>query len=290
MRCGVGAAFLDAAPCEAPAAPQLVCVGRLVERKGHALLLEALARLAREGIAFRLAVLGDGPLRGALEARCAELGLQGAVRFRGWASEDEVLRDIVAARALVLPSFAEGLPVVLMEALALGRPVVCADIAGHSELVENGVSGWLVPVDSLAALVAALREVLSLAPAELSRRGRAGRVRVARLHDARREAARLAELLRASARSPSRQPGDRSPRHERARRQPVAPRCHRAAGSRARALRRGGGGGAPAAASRRTCLADRGRASTCSCPRTTRRPASRRPSPPCYASSRPAIA
>ena len=203
VRCGVGAAFLDAAPCEAPAAPQLVCVGRLVERKGHALLLEALARLAREGIAFRLAVLGDGPLRGALEARCVELGLQGAVRFRGWASEDEVLRDIVAARALVLPSFAEGLPVVLMEALALGRPVVCADIAGHAELVENGVSGWLIPVGSLAALVAALREVLSLAPAELSRRGRAGRARVASLHDARREAARLAELLRASARAPT---------------------------------------------------------------------------------------
>jgi glycosyltransferase involved in cell wall biosynthesis len=201
VRCGVGSAFLDAPPSEAPTAPRLVCVGRLVERKGHALLLEALAQLAREGVSCTLSLVGDGPLRGALEARCAELGLQGAVRFRGWASEDEVLRDIVAARVLVLPSFAEGLPVVLMEALALGRPVVCTDIAGHSELVENGVSGWLIPVGSLAALVAALREVLALAPAELSRRGRAGRARVASLHDARREAARLAELLRASARS-----------------------------------------------------------------------------------------
>jgi len=201
VRCGVGSAFLDPPPSEIRAAPRLVCVGRLVPRKGQALLLEAIARLAREGIACELCLVGDGPLRSALEARCAELGLREVIRFRGWASEDEVRRDIVAARALVLPSFAEGLPVVLMEALALGRPVVCTDIAGHSELVENGVSGWLIPAGSAEALCAALREVLELAPAELSRMGRAGRARVAALHDARREAAKLAALLRASARS-----------------------------------------------------------------------------------------
>jgi len=201
IRCGVGSAFLDAPPSEAPAAPRLVCVGRLVARKGQALLLEAIARLAREGIACTLALVGDGPLRGALEARCAELGLSGVIRFRGWGSEDEVLRDIVAARALVLPSSAEGLPVVLMEALALRRPVVCTDIAGHSELVENGVSGWLIPAGSAEALCAALREVLALAPAELTRMGRAGRARVAALHDAWGEAAKLAALLRANART-----------------------------------------------------------------------------------------
>jgi len=201
IRCGVGAAFLDAPSSEVPAAPRLVCVGRLVARKGQALLLEAIAKLAHEGIACTLALVGDGPLRGALEARCTALGLREVIQFQGWRSEDQVRQDIVAARALVLPSSAEGLPVVLMEALALGRPVVCTDIAGHSELVENGVSGWLIPAGSLEALCVALREVLQLAPAELSRRGRAGRERVASLHDARREAAKLAALLRASARS-----------------------------------------------------------------------------------------
>jgi glycosyltransferase involved in cell wall biosynthesis len=198
VHCGVGSGFLAAPASEAPAAARLVCVGRLVARKGQALLLDALAKLRSEGIACTLVFVGDGPLRGALEARCAELGLREAVRFHGWASEDEVLRDIVAARALVLPSFAEGLPVVLMEALALGRPVVCTDIAGHAELVENGVSGWLIPAGSLDALCVALREVLRLSPVELSRRGAAGRARVASGFDAQREAARLATLLRAS--------------------------------------------------------------------------------------------
>jgi glycosyltransferase involved in cell wall biosynthesis len=199
VHCGVGPRFLAAPASEPPAAARLVCVGRLVARKGPALLLDALAKLRGEGSDCTLAFVGDGPLRSALEARCDELGLRETVRFPGWASEDEVLRDIVAARALVLPSFAEGLPVVLMEALALGRPVVCTDIAGHAELVENGVSGWLIPAGSLDALCAALREVLRLPPAELARRGAAGRARVAREFDAGREAARLAALLRASA-------------------------------------------------------------------------------------------
>src|SRR4029453_1315410 len=102
------------------------------------------------------------------------------VRLLGWRSPQCVRAALSEARALVLPSFAEGLPVVLMEALALGRPVVCTDIAGHAELVENGVNGWRVPGGSPAALCGALREVLALAPAELTRRGSAGRARVAR--------------------------------------------------------------------------------------------------------------
>ncbi len=201
VRCGVGSGFLGAPATEVPAEPRLVCVGRLIERKGQALLLEAVARLASEGIACELSLVGDGPLRAGLEARRDALALHESVHFRGWASEDAVRRDIVAARALVLPSFAEGLPVVLMEALALGRPVVCADIAGHGELVENGVSGWLFPAGSLEALCATLREVLALAPAELARRGGVGRARVVQLHDATREAEKLAGLMRSSVRA-----------------------------------------------------------------------------------------
>jgi glycosyltransferase involved in cell wall biosynthesis len=198
IRCGVGPEFLDEPESRPPAAPRLVCIGRLLPRKGQAELLEAAAALAGEGVPIELVFVGDGPLRAALEARSRALGVADQVRFRGWADEAAVRRELLAARALVAPSRAEGLPVVLMEAFALGRPVVCTRIAGHPELVEDGSSGWLAPAGSQAALEQALREVLAAAPEELARRGRAGRARVAGLHDARREAERLAALLRES--------------------------------------------------------------------------------------------
>jgi glycosyltransferase involved in cell wall biosynthesis len=198
IRCGVDAGFLDAQPCEVPSAPRLVCVGRLLPRKGHALLLEAVAALAREDRACELVLIGDGSERAALEARCRALGIAESVHFRGWTGEEQVRRDIVAARALVLPSFAEGLAVVLMEALALARPVVCSDVGGQAELVETGVNGWRIPAGSPQALVDALRSVLASTPAELARLGRAGRERVRERHDADRQAARLGALLRAA--------------------------------------------------------------------------------------------
>jgi glycosyltransferase involved in cell wall biosynthesis len=99
-------------------------------------------------------------------------------------------------RALVLPSFAEGLPVVLMEALALHRPVVSTYVAGIPELVEDGGNGWLVPAGSVDALAAALFRVLEAAPERLAEMGRAGAARVAAAHNASREAAKLAALFR----------------------------------------------------------------------------------------------
>ena len=102
-------------------------------------------------------------------------------------------------RAMVLPSCAEGLPVVLMEALALGRPVVTSHVAGIPELVLHGVCGWLVPSGDAQALVSALEGVLSSSSCELARMGRVGAGRVREFHDVRREASRLAERFRASA-------------------------------------------------------------------------------------------
>ena len=92
--------------------------------------LEALAVLAAEGIGFEVVLAGDGPLRAALEARVRELALEGRVRITGWISNDGVRAELLAARAMLLPSFAEGLPVVLMEALALGRPAISTYAAG----------------------------------------------------------------------------------------------------------------------------------------------------------------
>ncbi len=192
VRCGVDAAFLSGGPQPIPETPCLVCVGRLAEQKGQLLLLEAFGRLAAEGLPGELVLAGDGPMRAVIEKRIDHLGLGTRVRITGWLSNDAVRREIVAARGFVLPSFAEGLPVVLMEALALGRPVVTTYVAGIPELVQDGVNGWLIPAGSVEALADALRRLLQTPTPELAKMGAAGAKSVAILHDATREAARLA--------------------------------------------------------------------------------------------------
>ncbi len=204
IHCGLDATFLGADLVPVPAAPRLVCVGRLAEQKGQSVLLQALARLAHEGIVFETVLAGDGPLRPALESEITRLGLTGRVRITGWLSGADVRREIQSARGLVLPSFAEGLPVVLMEALALGRPVVATLVAGIPELVHDKVHGWLLPAGDVEQLADAIRELLSTSPERLTAMGKAGAARVAERHDAGREAGKLAELFRAVG-------GDRGP-------------------------------------------------------------------------------
>jgi glycosyltransferase involved in cell wall biosynthesis len=196
VHCGLDAAFLHAERGPVPDAPRLVCVGRLAEQKGHLLLLEALRPLADEGVPFEMVLAGDGPLRSLVERRIKESGLLGRVRITGWLSNDAVRRELLASRALVLPSFAEGLPVVLMEAMALGRPVVTTYIAGIPELVQDGVHGWLVPAGSVAALTTAVRDVLRSPRGHLETLGRAGVEQVKGRHDAAVEAGKLARLFR----------------------------------------------------------------------------------------------
>lgn len=195
VRCGVDAAFLDAGPLPAPDASRLVCVGRLAEQKGQLLLVEAAALLADEGIDFEMVLAGDGPMRPQIEAAVQARRLGGRVRITGWLSNAAVRAEIAAARAVVLPSFAEGLPVVLMEALALGRPVVTTYVAGIPELVRDRVNGWLVPAGDVSALADALAAALASTPEELAEMGRAGAEAVRAAHDAAREAEKLAGLF-----------------------------------------------------------------------------------------------
>gem|GEM_PF-127207 len=185
VRCGVDDSFVQSPNTAVPQAPRLVCVGRLCEQKGQLLLVEAAAKLAAEGLSFELVLVGDGEMRSAVEAAVARHGLSASIRITGWASGARVRSEIVAARALVLPSFAEGLPVVLMEALALGRPVISTYIAGIPELVETGQSGWLVPAGSVDALADAMREALTAPVTDLAEMGAWGRRRVRELHDVR---------------------------------------------------------------------------------------------------------
>jgi len=199
VRCAVDGRFLGSPRTPTPSAPRLLHVGRLSEQKGQLLLLEALSRVARANLAFELIVIGDGPMRGALEQRARELGVEDRVRFKGLLDGSAVRAEILASRALVMASFAEGLPVVIMEALACGRAVVATSIAGIPELVEPGVSGWLVPAGSTDRLADALRSALVASPAELDRMGEAGAAKVAAAHEASREAAKLAALFREKA-------------------------------------------------------------------------------------------
>jgi len=199
VHCGLERSFHEVASVGVPMAPRLVCVGRLCEQKGQLLLLEAARVLADRSIAFELVLAGDGEMRGQIEALIARHGLQQQVRITGWISSAQVRQEIFAARALVLPSFAEGLPVVIMEAMALRRPVLSTYVAGIPELVRPGENGWLFPAGAVDELVAAMADCLAQPAEALQRMGEAARRRVLQRHDIDTEAARLASYFKASA-------------------------------------------------------------------------------------------
>jgi glycosyltransferase involved in cell wall biosynthesis len=195
VRCGLDDTFLGHPEVAAPLAKRLVFVGRLSPEKGAVLLLEAAALLRGEGLRVELVLIGDGPSRPELERAVAEKGLGDAVSFLGWRGSEQVRQAILESRALVLPSFAEGLPIVLMEALALHRPVVSTYVAGIPELVQPGKNGFLVPPGSVAELASALRAVVTASTDALTRLGRNGAARVAERHDAAANARQLERLL-----------------------------------------------------------------------------------------------
>jgi colanic acid/amylovoran biosynthesis glycosyltransferase len=200
VHCGLEKSFYEGAESSPVAdTPRLVCVGRLCEQKGQLILMEALQLLKRQGVAFELVLAGDGEMRPEIEQMVARHDMQQNVRITGWISSDQVREELQAARVMVLPSFAEGLPVVIMEAMALERPVVTTSIAGIPELVRHGLDGWLVAAGDVEALAGALIEALRTDVAELQNMGRQGRQRVNLRHDIDTEASKLAKLFRGQA-------------------------------------------------------------------------------------------
>lgn len=195
VHCGLEPAFHQSAASAPLPAPRLACVGRLCEQKGQLLLVEAAARLACKGIRFDLVLVGDGELRRALEVLIARHALGDRVRITGWVSGAEVRNHILDARALVLPSFAEGLPVAIMEAMALRRPVLTTYVAGIPELVRHGRDGWLCPPGDVEALEQALEHLLSRPAEELQAMGEGAQRRVLERHCIDTQAARLAGLF-----------------------------------------------------------------------------------------------
>lgn len=195
IHCGVDQLFLAQTPTPLPPTPVFVCVGRISEQKGHLILLEAVSLLAAQEKAFKVVLVGDGPLRSEIETLIAQLKLHDYIEITGWATNAQVQEHILKAQVMVVPSFAEGLPVVVMESLALGRPVVGTYIAGMAELVEPGVCGWLVPAGSAEKLAEAMARVIHTPLETLTHMGQVGAQRVAQDHSAAIEAGKLKQLL-----------------------------------------------------------------------------------------------
>jgi glycosyltransferase involved in cell wall biosynthesis len=198
VRCGVDTAFAALGAVLPSQANRLVCVGRLCEQKGQLLLVEAAATLAREGRVFKLVLVGDGEDRGEIESLIAQHGLSPHVEITGWASGDRVRSEILAARALILPSFAEGLPIVLIEAMMLGRPVLSTYVAGIPELVIDGKAGWLFPAGSQEDVVAAMRACLDAPREVLKEMGTFARSRALERHGIDGQADSLTHLFEAA--------------------------------------------------------------------------------------------
>ncbi|WXG56167.1 MAG: glycosyltransferase [Candidatus Sedimenticola sp. (ex Thyasira tokunagai)] len=205
VHCGLDSDFhsADQAHSEYNASPRFVCVGRLCEQKGQLLLVEAAGQLMDEGVEFELLLAGDGPMRGEIESLITHYGLDSHVKITGWVSSERVRDELLAARAMVLPSFAEGLPVVIMEAMALSRPVLSTYVAGIPELVQPGVNGWLAAAGSVPELSEMMRNVLSRDVDELKRMGIAARERVLQRHDISTEADKLIGHFREALEKPA---------------------------------------------------------------------------------------
>ncbi len=182
----------------------ILCVGTLHEVKGQGVLLIALSHLAEAKVDFRCTFIGDGPDLTDLRDLARRLGIDPAVEFIGGATSDEVARRVRSCDVLVAPSVPtasgrrEGIPVVLMEAMAAGRPVIASRLSGIPELVEHEVNGILTDPGDTAALAEALKR-LHLQPELRQDLGARGRRKVLAQFDSRRNARHLAELLTSGA-------------------------------------------------------------------------------------------
>lgn len=159
-----------------------VCVGRLCPQKAQLLFPPAVAALKSEFPKLHIHLIGDGESRRALEASIKQHQVESFFTLHGWKANIEVREMVKQNRALLLPSFAEGLPVVIMEAFALGRPVISTYIAGIPELVDERC-GWMIPAGSIEAISQAIRSALQASPKELTVKGKEGRYRVEREHN-----------------------------------------------------------------------------------------------------------
>jgi len=199
---GVDLALFHPAPAEDRLPGHILAVGRLVEKKGFPVLIQACDQLARQGVPFTCDVIGSGDQEPALRALVRERGLDDAVRLRGAVPVEQVAVEMRTASVVVLPCVVaadgnvDALPTVLLEAMACGLPVVSTALSGIPEIVADGETGYLVPPGDPAALAAVMRRLLE-DRALAERLGRAGRERAGDLFDLRTNVTRLRGWLTA---------------------------------------------------------------------------------------------
>lgn len=193
VHCGLEESYFDEPLIPASDEPKFVCVGRLCEQKGQLILLYAANILKKQELDFHLTLVGDGPMRSDLENYMAEHDLEKNVKITGWMSSDRVKSELQAARCMVLPSFAEGLPVVIMEAMALRRPVITTNITGIPELVKDGENGWLVIAADVEGLTNAMKRAIKASAEDLDRMGEKAHASVKERHNIETEAGKLKE-------------------------------------------------------------------------------------------------
>jgi len=194
VRCGVDMAQLRPIEPVAHEGLRLLCVGRLVPAKGQHVLLEACRILRERGVGFHLIFIGDGPDRPSLEGMADTLSLNGSVTFRGSCGPAHVREALHEADVMVLPSFAEGIPVVLMEAMACGVPCVSTAVMGIPELVNDESNGLLAPPADAVALADRIQR-LALDPGLRRALAREARATVLEYYDVRRNCRQLRDLL-----------------------------------------------------------------------------------------------
>lgn len=168
---------LPARPSTVSGPCTIICVARLMPQKGHRDLLHAAAQVIAAGVNLRLLLAGDGPLAGELQTLAAELRLTAQVRFLGIVTHAELPDLLAASDAVVLPSYWEGLPVALIEALAAGKPIIATRVGGNPQLVVDGENGWLVAPGDVPGLAAALTDLAQRPRHELHALGEASRRR-----------------------------------------------------------------------------------------------------------------
>lgn len=177
------------------APPRFVAIGRFVEQKGQLLALDALAELVQTHPDAHLTLIGDGEMRPQINARINALDLHKNITLTGWVDEARIAAELQKAHALLMPSFAEGLPMVIMEAMAAGRLVIATYIAGIPELVQPARTGWLVPAGDAGALAQAMRDLAQTDSTHLAQMADAAHARVLARHDVATEAAKLATFM-----------------------------------------------------------------------------------------------
>ncbi len=196
VHCGIDVGEFAYKP-EPPAAPRIVCVGRLCHNKGQKHIPAAVAQVRAEFPDIVVDLLGGGEDEALIRAEIEKYGVQNNVVLHGWATGEQVRAGILSARALLLPSYAEGLPIVIMEAFAMGRPVLTTRITGIPELVDS-TCGWLFEAGDVDGIAQALRGIMRATPEERAAMGREGRRRVEDRHDVRKSAAALIDTFQAA--------------------------------------------------------------------------------------------